>query len=195
MAVDLAYNVSNGQLFFPPGQNQSTGNFAAAQPSGFLRLAKHVLETHFCIDLKLSVSPNVASQASLEAHVIPTVGLRYLSSAESFVLPCYYQISFGLNALDGLAEATVNLDLDTSAKLTLSLKKGATVSTSSNGTSVSSDPFNGCVDVSSTLAVNAGADGSFLNLFDDSTSVSLFSKTFDLFNVSPLVFVQILGAD
>lgn len=89
-----------------------------------------------------------------------------------------------MNALDGLAKATVNLDLDTSAKIALSLQKGATASTGSNGTSASVDPFTGCVDVSSTLAVNAGADGAFLDLFDDSTSVSLFSKTFDLFQVS-----------
>lgn len=33
MSVDLAYNISHGELFFPPGQNKSTGNFAPAQPS------------------------------------------------------------------------------------------------------------------------------------------------------------------
>ena len=34
-----------------------------------------------------------------------------------------------------------------------------------------------------TPAVKAGADGNFLSMFDASTSVTLVSKEFDLFNV------------
>ena len=37
------------------------------------------------------------------------------------------------------------------------------------------------------LNVNAGADGSFLDLFDKSTSVQLFQKTSALFNVGVCV--------
>ena len=85
--------------------------------------------------------------------------------------------------LGKLADANINLDLDTSAKLTMNLQAGASLSTSTNGTSSADDQFSGCVDVSSTLAVNAGADASFLDLFNPSTTVSLFSKTFDLFQV------------
>ncbi|THG96943.1 hypothetical protein EW026_g4972 [Hermanssonia centrifuga] len=146
MVVDLAYNISNAKLFFPPGQYSSSGDFAPANTN-----------------LQLSASPNVASQASVEAHIIPTV-------------------QFGLNALDGLAEANVNLDLDTSAKLMLSLQASAKASTSTYGNSSATGSFSGCVDLSSTLAVNAGADGSFFDLFDKSTSVTLFQKTFDLFH-------------
>ncbi|KAJ3528236.1 hypothetical protein NM688_g8023 [Phlebia brevispora] len=145
MTVGLAYNINNGRLVFPPDQGSSSGSFVPANTN-----------------LQLSASPNVASQASVEAHVIPN-------------------IAFGINVLDGLADATVNLDLDTSAKLTLSLQAGAELSKSTNGSSSASGQFSGCVDLSSTLAINAGADGSFLDLFDDSTSVTLFSKTFDLF--------------
>jgi hypothetical protein len=111
--------------------------------------------------------------------------------------------------LDGLAKATINLDLDSSAKLGLSLNGAASASTStnsngtvskgsgyavSNGTSSqnytnsykprsTSSGLNGCVDVSADLAVKAGADGSFLDFFDKSTSVTLFQKNFDLFKV------------
>lgn len=93
------------------------------------------------------------------------------------------QLAFGIDVLGGLADASINLDLDTSAKLTLTGQASANLSTSTNGTSSTTDSFSGCVDVSSTLAVNAGASGSFFDLFNPSTSVTLFSKTFDLFNV------------
>ncbi|KAF7794340.1 hypothetical protein EIP86_005474 [Pleurotus ostreatoroseus] len=145
MTVGLAYNVNNGRLVFPPDQGESLGTFTPADNN-----------------LQLLASPQVAAQASLEAHVIPN-------------------IAFGINVLGKLADANINLDLDTSAKLSMSLQAGANLSKSTNGTSSAADQFDGCVDVSSTLAVNAGADASFLDLFDPSTTVSLFSKTFDLF--------------
>ena len=105
--------------------------------------------------------------------------MRAVSESNLFLT----QIEFGIDAL-GLAKADVQLDLDASGKLALSLEAGATAATSTNGTSYVSEEFGGCVDLSSTLAVTAGADGSFLGLFDKSTSVTLFSKTFDLFKAS-----------
>ncbi|KAI0340900.1 hypothetical protein BDW22DRAFT_1333399 [Trametopsis cervina] len=109
--------------------------------------------------LNLSVAPNVAATGSLEAHIIPT-------------------IQFGIDALDGVGKATINLDLDSSAKLALSLKGGASATTRRSA----SGGLSGCLDVSAGLAVNAGADASFFNLFDKSTNVSLFKKSFDVFN-------------
>ncbi|KAI0092175.1 hypothetical protein BDY19DRAFT_884355 [Irpex rosettiformis] len=151
LGVDLAYNINNAKLFFPPGKQSSGGDFAPANT-----------------DLTLAATPNVAASGSVEAHIIPS-------------------LQFGLDALNGLAKATINLDLDTSAKLTLSLQAGATISTSttsssnSNSTNVDTS-FGGCVDLSVGLAVTAGADATFLSLFDQSTSVTLFQKDFDLFN-------------
>ncbi|KAI0700589.1 hypothetical protein BC835DRAFT_1304043 [Cytidiella melzeri] len=174
MAVDLAYNINGAKLFFPPDTGSSGGDFVPASTG-----------------LSLAATPNAAASGSVEAHIIPT-------------------IEFGINALDGLAQANINLDLDSSAKLTLSLDAGATASESTSTASTdppsyymnsyddssssssdsyyasrstsTSDSFSGCVDVSTGLAVNAGADGSFFDLFDKSTSVSLFQKNFDLFN-------------
>lgn len=42
---------------------------------------------------------------------------------------------------------------------------------------------NGCVDLQGGLAANAGADGSFLDLFNDSTMVPIFDENFQLFQV------------
>jgi len=61
--------------------------------------------------LKISVSPNVQAEAKLEAHVIPTVDV-------------------GIDALGGLAQATIFLNLDASATLDL------TVNASGNATVV-----------------------------------------------------------
>ncbi|KAJ7282823.1 hypothetical protein C8J57DRAFT_1296618 [Mycena rebaudengoi] len=41
--------------------------------------------------------------------------------------------------------------------------------------------FGGCFSVNAGLSVNAGAEGSFFGLFDDSTEVELFNKEFELF--------------
>lgn len=102
-------------------------------------------------------------------------------------------MQFGITVLGGkLAQATIGLDVDASAKLSMSLEASAEVSTevSTNGTtgntttgSTKSGSVGGCIDLSTGVAVKAGADGNFLSLFDASTSVTLVSKEFDLFNV------------
>ncbi|OBZ79357.1 hypothetical protein A0H81_00033 [Grifola frondosa] len=149
--VDLAYTMSGAELFFPPSTSPSGGSFVPGDSN-----------------LKLSVSPNVTSHGTVSAHLIPTVG-------------------FGLNAIDGLVTATVSLDLDASATLNLSLQASTNlnVATATNGSTASTNLTNteldGCVDVQTGLSVNAGATGSFFSIFDASTTVSLFSTTFDLF--------------
>lgn len=82
------------------------------------------------------------------------------------------QLSLGIDALDGVASATIFLDLDASATLQLQGNVQGTAE--------------GCVDLSTGLAVNAGAQGNFFDLFDDSTQVALFNRDFDIFNVGPL---------
>ncbi|KDQ51373.1 hypothetical protein JAAARDRAFT_41224 [Jaapia argillacea MUCL 33604] len=229
LAVGLAYSVTNGKLFFPPANGHTSGGIFTPQDS----------------QLQLSVSPSVSATGTIAAHLIPT-------------------LQFGVDAFDGVASATIFLDLDASATLKLNLNAGASAtipilnpsSTSSvvtNGTvgtsvsassksgptvqivvhapsgstavaestsqptpslvtpagtkvvtpSVAAKPtvkasapanraisprannvttsVNGCVDVQSALNVNAGAQGTFLGLFDASTQVPLFSKTFDIF--------------
>ncbi|KAI0757756.1 hypothetical protein C8Q80DRAFT_1092088 [Daedaleopsis nitida] len=110
-------------------------------------------------NLKLSVSPNVTSHGQVAAHLIPT-------------------LAFGVDVL--ASKATISLDVDASAGLDLSLAAVAKASAATDGKSAGAS-FGGCVDVTTGLDVRAGADASLLGLFDKSTSVSLFKKTFDLF--------------
>lgn len=42
---------------------------------------------------------------------------------------------------------------------------------------------NGCVDLKGAVNIDAGASASFFDLFNPSTKVHLFGKTFNLFNV------------
>ncbi|KAI1787663.1 hypothetical protein LXA43DRAFT_703234 [Ganoderma leucocontextum] len=104
-------------------------------------------------NVQLSVTPGVTSQGQIAAHLIPT-------------------LSFGISALAGKAKATINLDVDGEAAVDLTL---------SAADLKSSESFGGCVDITSGLTVSASADADFLSIFDKSTSVDLFQKTFDLF--------------
>nr|VWP02189.1 Nucleosome assembly protein 1 [Ganoderma boninense] len=115
-------------------------------------------------NVQLSVSPGVTSHGQVAAHLIPT-------------------LSFGINALAGEAKATINLEVDGDAAVDLSLSADAKKSTTVKGTApaASTSSFGGCVDITSGLAVTASADADFLSIFDKSTSVNLFQKSFDLF--------------
>ncbi|KAI0638754.1 hypothetical protein C8Q77DRAFT_1151788 [Trametes polyzona] len=112
-------------------------------------------------NVKLSASPNVTSHGQIAAHLIPS-------------------LAFGVSAIGGKVKATINLDLDADAAVDLSLTAGAKASTSTKGKDASA-AFGGCVDITSGLNVNAGADADFFSLFKKGTSVPLFSHTFDLF--------------
>ncbi|PIL30026.1 hypothetical protein GSI_07938 [Ganoderma sinense ZZ0214-1] len=115
-------------------------------------------------NIQLSVSPGVTSHGQVAAHLIPT-------------------LSFGINALAGAAKATINLDVDGEAAVDLSLSADAKKATNVKGTAAaaSTSSFGGCVDITSGLTVTASADADFLSIFDKSTSVNLFQKSFDLF--------------
>ncbi|KAL6305714.1 hypothetical protein BKA93DRAFT_211137 [Sparassis latifolia] len=144
LAVGLNYNISNAELYFPPSSNSAT--------SGGIFMPGDT-------NVQLSASPNVTSQTTLTAHLIPTV-------------------AFGINALSGVAQATVDLDLDASVTLDLDLQASMSSNTTGNTTG---SAFGGSVNITSEFDVNAGADASFLAFFDKSTTVTLFSKTFELF--------------
>lgn len=86
----------------------------------------------------------------------------------------------GINAFEGVAQATITLSLDASA--TIALNGSANLPPTGSDSSVQIAD-GACVDVSTALLVSAGADAGLFNIFDKSTSVTLFSKSFDLFNV------------
>lgn len=90
------------------------------------------------------------------------------------------QIAFGIDVLDGTAKATVSLDLNTFATLELSGEGNVTASTASG---LAVGPFSGCFNVLAGVNITADADASLLDIFDKDDSITLFSKTFDLFSV------------
>ncbi|KAG5641981.1 hypothetical protein DXG03_003834 [Asterophora parasitica] len=112
--------------------------------------------------LQLSVSGNLASTATTSAHVIPRIDL-------------------GINALGGIAKASVFINLDAHASVTLNLNAAGNAGTTIGAGGGASASVNGCVRADAGLNSNVGADASFFGLFDKSTSVSLFVKDWELF--------------
>lgn len=122
------------------------------------------------IALNLALSPSVRANGKVEAHLIPTLNL-------------------GISALGDVAEATVFLNLDASATATLNLEAklpgaAATIGRRDELEARQQEAsFGGCFDVKAGFSVNAGADASFFAVFDTGTSVTLFEKEFELFQV------------
>ncbi|KAJ6531433.1 hypothetical protein DFH09DRAFT_140245 [Mycena vulgaris] len=150
LTVDLSYCISNAKLFYPPSPyNTNSGKFTPNNSP-----------------LNFSVSPELASSATLDAHIIPG-------------------LDFGITAIGGIATATVFVDLDTSSTMTLSLDAAANASgnVTTKGAAVSSTSasLDGCVDIGAGLAIDAGADGAFFGLFDFAPTTNLFTKNFDFF--------------
>ncbi|KAJ3872837.1 hypothetical protein F5051DRAFT_381795 [Lentinula edodes] len=75
-----------------------------------------------------------------------------------------------------VSNSTSSAGNSTSASTGNSSSSSTTTTTSSTGLQ-----FGGCVEIDTGLAVNAGADAKFFDLFDASTQVPLFSKEFVLF--------------
>lgn len=146
LTVNMSYSVSNLELFFPPSEDHTSS--ADVSPND--------------TPLKLSVSPDVSTNTTLEAHLIPSLNV-------------------GLSAFGKLVSASVFLDLDTSATLDLGLEANATAAISTNGTKSASGSVDGCVDLKAGVGINVGAEGSFFGLFDPTAQLSLFQKDFDLF--------------
>jgi hypothetical protein len=78
------------------------------------------------------------------------------------------QVDIGLSAFEGIVSSTVFLNLDASMDVSVSANSGKAQA---------------CVDASTELAVNIGAQASFFDLFDASTGKTLFEKNFPLFQV------------
>jgi hypothetical protein len=89
------------------------------------------------------------------------------------------QVDIGLSAFGGIASADVFLNLDASMDLSVSANSG---------------DAQACVDASTELAVNIGAENSFFDLFDASMSDTLFEKNFPLLQVRHASITRLLLA-
>jgi len=103
-----------------------------------------------------------AKQVTITTDPLADIGSTFEATAH--LIP---QIDVGLNALNGIASASVFLNLDASADFTAST------------TSVTNPQP--CVTASADINVGVGAEGSFFSLFDESVDKSLFDKKFPLF--------------
>ncbi|KAF7303590.1 hypothetical protein MIND_00588300 [Mycena indigotica] len=151
LSVDLSYCISGAKFFYPPSPFNKNSGKFTPNNS----------------PLNFSVAPNVSSKAKLEAHIIPS-------------------LDFGITAINGLASANIFLDVDTSSTMTLSLDGSANVEgggTTKSGIDITSKQaqLDGCVDIGAGLAIDAGADGQFFDIFDFAPKVNLFTKNFDFF--------------
>ena len=88
----------------------------------------------------------------------------------------------GIELGSGKASIQSEFALSLDASATLSMNDTAGVLDSSNSTAVIV-PGGTCVDVSTALDVSAGVDIQ-VAIFEDTPSVSLFDRSFDLYNVS-----------
>ncbi|KAJ3862916.1 hypothetical protein EV359DRAFT_44147 [Lentinula novae-zelandiae] len=191
LKVGIVYNISNAQLVFPDKNNQSGGNFGVGDTP-----------------LTLSVTPSVKSIGSLTAHLIPSLnlGIQALdntASATVFLdLDASATMQLSLDAVDSASisvdngesssNSTTSTSNSTSTASSTSSAVSAYYSISSTTTTTSSTglQFGGCVEIDTGLAVNAGADAKFFDLFDASTQVPVFSKEFVLFKVNTeLMFI------
>ena len=84
----------------------------------------------------------------------------------------------------GVTDASIFLDLDASATLDLDLDAAASVNVNTDGEKSTSGDIEGCVDLQAGFSVNVGAQGSFFDIFNADTTIPLFSKEFDIFQVS-----------
>ena len=100
--------------------------------------------------MTFNANPDVGATLGATAHLIP-------------------QVSLGVKALDGIASASVFLNLDASLGLQGSISSAA-----------NPQP---CLSGNAEINVAVGAEGSFFGLFDANTGKSLFDKNFPLFQV------------
>jgi len=133
--------------------------------------------------LTLSVSPEIKINGDLTAHITPA-------------------LTFGVNVLNGKAEADIFINLDTSASLAVNATGSVDLTKTFNTRSIRSRAgriaarastadiesrdvsagIQGCVAVGTGVSANVGAKGQFFSLFNADTSLPLFTKNFQLFS-------------
>ncbi|KAG5642592.1 hypothetical protein DXG03_002516 [Asterophora parasitica] len=151
LKVDLSYTVSGAKIIYPPIPDTKSKGIFIPGNA----------------PLKLSVTGNVASTSVATAQLNPRIDLA-------------------VNALGGLAKATVLVNIDSHSTVRLNLNAagnaGGSIETPTGGTKGgASASVDGCVTAGAALNANVGADAKFFNLFDRSTSVSLYAKDWELF--------------
>jgi hypothetical protein len=150
VAVEVNYHLGGASFVFPPQDGSKTDGIASSSKREFLLLllSHHPNLNTLIIEVTFSANPDVGKTLGVSAHFIP-------------------EVSLGINALDGLASASVFLDLDASLGPQVTIASGA-------------DP-QPCMSGNADINVGVGTQGSFLDLFGACSGKSLFDKNFTLF--------------
>jgi hypothetical protein len=116
LTVGLNYHIGGLGFTYPPSQKIANSGTPAPKDSRTSSRLKSASTsgTNDSLALTLNISPDVSAKGTLSAHLIPS-------------------LNFGLSAFDGLVSASVFLDLDTSASLTLDVEGGGNVAGSGGG--------------------------------------------------------------
>ncbi|KAE9409819.1 hypothetical protein BT96DRAFT_871648 [Gymnopus androsaceus JB14] len=101
------------------------------------------------------------------------------SSSDAVSYGYYYNTYYKRSSVVASAKPTSVVQAVSSAKRAAAYAYAR--SDNASTTSSSNAQFDGCIEIDVGLAVNAGAEGDFFDLFDDSTEVPLFNKEFVLF--------------
>ena len=178
ITVGINYHVDKAQFTFPPTNN--SGGFTIGKTrtcTSHCKTPDKNFNNASLIALTLSAAPTLNATGNLEAHIIP-------------------KLNFGITALGNVAKAGVFLELDAAAGMQLGFNAGAaaTIKVEQNdnpatdaivaATASAIADVGGCMDITAGLDVNIGADAKFFNIFDVNKQASLFSKDFQLFEVS-----------
>ncbi|KAJ3968915.1 hypothetical protein EV361DRAFT_383525 [Lentinula raphanica] len=138
-------------------------------------------------DSSSSSASVVASQAAREVYGGYYYNLYKRSASATSTKPTSIPqaISSAKQASVSASSSATNVTSSSAAQATSASNGTSSSSTSTGNSTITSSSsglqFGGCVEIDTGLAVNAGADGKFFDLFDASTQVPLFSKEFVLF--------------
>ncbi|KAJ7113649.1 hypothetical protein C8R44DRAFT_741233 [Mycena epipterygia] len=189
LAVGLNLDMNNAQLTFPPDASTADSTLKlSASPSV---QATGTLTAHLIPTLNFGISAlGGKGQANLFAALDTSAALVLSLDASAQISTTVGNSTTSANSTtdtNSTAFAPVSSADATAAKATAvsataidATETGSAVAVKRADTTTSGS-FGGCVAVNGGINVNAGATGDFFGLFDDTASVSLFTKNFQIF--------------
>jgi hypothetical protein len=188
------------KLSASPGVNATGTLEAHLIPSLNLGLSAlgNIVEANVFLEMDASATMNLTLQGVAEGSAtVSNTGAAAASQVaqrnemkmmrRGSTAPGYYYwnrsaAATGTGASKSSATAMPEGSTSSASSTSSAVEAGATGASASKVDTEGSASFSGCVDIGTGLDVNAGASGDFFGLFNKDTTVTLFSKNFELFN-------------